>query len=66
MRVLMDAGYPIEDAAEEVRRIQARSFDAAARLADATGDNGLVRDYLGLPKPSPEIPRLPLYAEVAE
>ncbi|TWE16996.1 hypothetical protein [Kitasatospora atroaurantiaca] len=56
VRMLMDAGYPIEDAAEEVPRIQARSFDAAARLADATGDNGAVRRYLGMPDAGTEIP----------
>ncbi|MEW1701220.1 hypothetical protein, partial [Streptomyces sp. NPDC091278] len=38
VRMLQDAGYPIEDAAEEVARIQKRAFDQAARLADATGD----------------------------
>ncbi|TQF05535.1 hypothetical protein E6W39_29045 [Kitasatospora acidiphila] len=53
VRMLAEAGYPIEDAAQEVQRIQARAFDAAARLADATGDNGAVRSYLGLPEPAP-------------
>ncbi|MEV4557176.1 hypothetical protein AB0K51_09275 [Kitasatospora sp. NPDC049285] len=60
VRMLMDAGYPIEDAAEEVQRIQARAFDAAARLADATGDNAAVRQFLGLPETGPDIPALPL------
>ncbi|WP_329317923.1 hypothetical protein [Streptomyces sp. NBC_01262] len=50
VRMLMDAGYPIEDAQAEIDRIQSRTFDAAARLADATGDNDVVRAYLGLPK----------------
>ncbi|MEV7936631.1 hypothetical protein AB0O82_10850 [Kitasatospora sp. NPDC088264] len=62
VRMLMDAGYPIEDAAEEVKRIQTRAFDAAARLADATGDNAAVRKYLGLPDAGPEIPVVPLPA----
>lgn len=39
VRMLVDAGYPIEDAQEEIRQIQGRAFDAVARLADATGDN---------------------------
>ncbi|MFJ4413002.1 hypothetical protein [Streptomyces sp. NPDC088925] len=62
VRMLMDAGYPVEDAMAEVQRIQARAFDAAARLADATADSGAVRAFLGLPPapgetgPSPLIP----------
>ncbi|MFE7129364.1 hypothetical protein ACFVIM_00695 [Streptomyces sp. NPDC057638] len=49
VRMLMDAGYPIDDAQAEIARIEARAFDAAARLADATGDAAAVRRYLGLP-----------------
>ncbi|GAA3073366.1 hypothetical protein [Streptomyces glomeratus] len=60
VRMLMDAGYPIDDAQEEIERIQKRAFDAAARLADATGDHTAVRAYLGLPQSSPEIPAVPL------
>ncbi|MEU2590815.1 hypothetical protein ABZ649_04515 [Streptomyces albidoflavus] len=48
IRMLMNAGYPVEDAADEVARIQRRAFDAAARLADATGDNAAVRRFLQL------------------
>lgn len=59
VRMLMDAGYPVEDASEEVGRIQARAFEAAARLADATGDNTAVRHFLGLGEVSVEIPRVP-------
>jgi hypothetical protein len=50
VRMLQEAGYPVEDIAEEIERIQKRAFDQAARLADATGDNGAVREYLGLPE----------------
>ncbi|WP_330309891.1 MULTISPECIES: hypothetical protein [unclassified Streptomyces] len=50
VRMLQGAGYPIEDVAEEIERIQKRAFDQAARLADATGDNTAVREYLGLPE----------------
>ncbi|GAA3371248.1 hypothetical protein GCM10020367_21140 [Streptomyces sannanensis] len=60
VRMLMDAGYPIEDATEEIERIQARAFDAAVRLADATGDNAAVREYLGLPEADPDIPPVPV------
>ncbi len=62
VRMLADAGYPIEDATQEVKRIQARAFVAAVALADATADNGAVREYLGLPKASPEIPKVPMPA----
>ncbi|WP_406050899.1 hypothetical protein OG280_26110 [Streptomyces virginiae] len=60
VRMLQDAGYPIDDAQDEIERIQARAFDAAARLADATGDNAAVRAYLGMPEAAPETPRVPL------
>ncbi|MGI5507704.1 hypothetical protein [Streptomyces sp. CA-106131] len=58
VRMLQEAGYPIEDIADEIERIQKRAFDQAARLADATGDNKAVREYLGLPEadPTPTVP----------
>ncbi|MFJ8430477.1 hypothetical protein ACIQ9P_04135 [Kitasatospora sp. NPDC094019] len=60
VRMLTDAGFPITDITDEIRRIQARAFDAAARLADATGDTGVVRNFLGLPAAGPEIPAVTL------
>ncbi|WP_405526739.1 hypothetical protein OG426_30265 [Streptomyces canus] len=60
VRMLQEAGYPIEDVAEEIERIQKRAFDKAARLADATGDNAAVREYLGLPEADPDVPPVPL------
>ncbi|MFF4504809.1 hypothetical protein [Streptomyces sp. NPDC001401] len=60
VRMLQEAGYPIEDVAEEIERIQKRAFDQAARLADATGDNATVREYLGLPEADPGVPPVPL------
>jgi hypothetical protein len=59
VRMLQEAGYPIDEVAEEIERIQSRAFDQAARLADATGDNAAVRDYLGLPEADP-VPTVPL------
>ncbi|MFI5799043.1 hypothetical protein [Streptomyces sp. NPDC051677] len=59
VRMLKEAGYPVEDVAEEIERIQKRAFDQAARLADATGDNAAVREYLGLPEADP-VPAVPL------
>ncbi|WP_326608213.1 hypothetical protein [Streptomyces sp. NBC_01800] len=56
VRMLQEAGYPVE----EVDRIQRRAFDQAARLADATGDNAAVREYLGLPEADPGVPPVPL------
>lgn len=60
VRMLQDAGYPIEDITEEIERIQRRSFDQAARLADATADNGAVRDFLHLTNTAADIPVVPL------
>ncbi|GHE80316.1 hypothetical protein GCM10014715_39670 [Streptomyces spiralis] len=59
VRMLQEAGYPIDDIAGEIEQIQKRAFDQAARLADATGDNGVVREYLGLPKADP-VQQVPL------
>ncbi|WP_274558085.1 hypothetical protein [Streptomyces spiramyceticus] len=66
VRMLQDAGYPIEDSQQEIERIQARAFEAAARLADATGDNAAVRAYLGLPEADPEVPKVPLSGNAAD
>ncbi|MFF3378170.1 hypothetical protein ACFYXF_35105 [Streptomyces sp. NPDC002680] len=63
VRMLQEAGYLIEDVAEEVERIQKRAFDQAARLADATGDNGAVREYLRLPEADPGVPPVPLITD---
>nr|BFD90968.1 hypothetical protein KitaXyl93_23280 [Kitasatospora sp. Xyl93] len=60
VRMLSDAGFPVRDIADEIRRIQARAFDAATRLADATGDTRVVRDFLGLPGGGPDVPSAPL------
>jgi hypothetical protein len=49
-----------------MERIQSRAFEAAARLADATGDNAAVREYLGLPKAGPELPRISPNSFVSE
>lgn len=63
VRMLMDAGFPIEDAQEEIDNIQSRQFEKARALADATGDAAAVADYLGLNQlpanpraPAPELP----------
>ncbi len=63
VRMLMDAGCPINDVQEEIERIEQRAFAAAARLADATGDNAAVRAYLGLPQEDAGIPAVPLVME---
>lgn len=60
VRMLQEAGYPIVDVAEEIERIQKRAFDQAARLADATGDNAAVRDYLQLSPADLGVPPVPL------
>jgi hypothetical protein len=62
VRMLMDAGWPIHDAQTEIEQIQARDFEAARALADATGDTGAVGDFLGrdlTPDPAPPVVQLP-------
>ncbi|MGW1064397.1 hypothetical protein ACWD4F_07785 [Streptomyces aureus] len=60
VRMLQSAGYPIEDAQREILRIEARAFEQAAQLADATGDSAAVRAFLGLPEVDPEMSAVPL------
>ena len=65
LKMLIEAGFPIDDAAEEIDRIQSRQFDKARMLADATGDTQLVGDFLGVkvaetpPAPTPQLPPAP-------
>lgn len=53
VRMVQNAGYPIDDAQKEIELIQKRAFDAAARLADATGDNAAVRACLEMSADAP-------------
>lgn len=65
VRMLTEAGFPIDDAALEIERIQSRQFEKARFLADALGDTAAVREFLGLaapaapPPPSPVLPPPP-------
>jgi hypothetical protein len=57
--MLLDVGFPIDDVAEEIERIQERDYESANALADATGDNAAVRSFLGLPEQT-EVTQAPL------
>jgi hypothetical protein len=62
VRMLKEAGFPIEDIDGEIERIQSRQFEKARALADATGDTQLVGDFLGMKvtePPAPPAPQLP-------
>ena len=48
VRMLVEAGFPIEDATTEVERIQKRDVATADALVTATGDVNEGRKYLGL------------------
>lgn len=58
--MLTEAGFPIDDAAEEIGRIQARQFEKARALADALGDPQAVADFLGLQPPAVPAPPAPV------
>lgn len=51
IKMLQDAGIPIEDVQEELLRIQSMDFSGAGELAMATGIPQDARDYLGLGAP---------------
>ncbi|THA29192.1 hypothetical protein E6R18_25100 [Streptomyces sp. A1277] len=62
IRLLVEAGYPVDDIGEEIERIQSRQFEAARNLADATGSTEAVGDFLGIdinPDPAAPEPNLP-------
>lgn len=48
VRMLADAGFPIEDIEQEIKLIESRAFDQAKNLADATGDTSAVGKFLGI------------------
>jgi hypothetical protein len=61
VKMLIEAGFPIKDAAEEIDRIQSRQFAAARDLADALGNVDEVARYLGREAPDePEAPPVQL------
>ncbi|MEU5742061.1 hypothetical protein ABZ784_29220 [Streptomyces tendae] len=51
IRKLQEIGWPIEDAEDEITRIDARSFEAARALADALGNPDEVASFLGREAP---------------
>ncbi|MCX5001000.1 hypothetical protein [Streptomyces longwoodensis] len=57
IRRLQEIGWPIEDAEEEIKRIDARSFADARALADALGNPEEVAAFLG--RKAPEAPQTP-------
>jgi hypothetical protein len=61
IRRLQELGWPIEDAEDEIRRIDARSFEDARNLADALGNPDEVASFLGRQAPDePETPAVVL------
>ncbi|MEU9703119.1 hypothetical protein [Streptomyces sp. NPDC047981] len=62
VRTLNESGWAIGDVEQEITQIQARQFEQARFLADATGSTKAVGDYLGLdiePDPAPPALQLP-------
>jgi hypothetical protein len=57
LRMLQDAGWPIDDAEKEIELIQSRAFEDARLLADALGNVDEVADFLG--REAPEEPDPP-------
>ncbi|MFF4527002.1 hypothetical protein [Streptomyces bluensis] len=57
VKMLIEAGFPIDDAQEEIDRIQSRQFAAARDLADALGNPDEVASFLG--RQAPEQPDPP-------
>jgi hypothetical protein len=65
IRRLQDIGWPIEDAEEEIKRIDARSFEDARTLSDALGNVEETAKFLGRevpeqpPAPAVQLPAVP-------
>ncbi|MEW2402139.1 hypothetical protein [Streptomyces sp. NPDC046862] len=66
IRRLQEIGWPIEDAEEEIKRIDARAFEDARNLADALGNPDEVAAFLGREAPEePDPPAVQLPAVAA-
>ena len=57
IRMLMEAGFPIDDAEDELKRIDARSFAAAVQLTDALNNPEETARFLG--RQAPDAPETP-------
>ncbi|MGW2845340.1 hypothetical protein [Streptomyces sp. NPDC001274] len=55
IRMLTEAGWPIDDAEKEIEQIQARSFEQARMLADALGNPDEVAAFLGRQAPDEQV-----------
>jgi hypothetical protein len=67
VKMLMEAGFPIEDPAQEIDRIQSRRFADARNLADALGNPDETAAFLGRKAPTaPEAPAVQLPAVPAD
>ncbi|MFC9736041.1 hypothetical protein ACFWG5_34650 [Streptomyces hydrogenans] len=69
IRILAEAGWDMDDAETEIAQIQARRFEQARFLADATGSTEAVGDYLGIdidPDPVPPVVQLQQPTEEAD
>ena len=54
VQMLINAGLPIEDAVEEVRKIEERAFEQAVLLLEALGSDEEVAEFLG--REVPDVP----------
>lgn len=57
--ILVSAGMKVDDAEQEVTRIEGRDFAGAAELHNATGSSQLAADYLQVELPPPPAPLVP-------
>lgn len=60
VRMLTEVGFPIDDVAEELLAIEHGDFTGAGLLADATGNQSAVADYLGIEQPPAPVPPAPV------
>jgi hypothetical protein len=56
VRMLVEAGFPIDDANAEVARITQEDWDTANKILDAIGDPNFVRQRMGISVPAPTPP----------
>lgn len=72
VRMLSEAGFPIDDIDQEIKQIESRAFAAAKNLADALGNVDAVAEFLGRQAPEAEevpavqLPPIPADAAAAD
>lgn len=63
-KMLQEVGVPVDDFATETAKIDARDFEGAVTLLDATGNDDAVTDFLGVKSTRPDVEDVPAQTDL--